>query len=241
MLVPTCACLPCLYPGRVDMTLRPKACHHTVFVLDAQMSQTPHSFANWKDVRHERKTCIFFVTSEVGQEQRNFPDSWLWEVSTRRAPHALTSRCMSELKTSLVLFPFDPAAWWLKMTSAWFWGQAMTREDKRTESKVARQNRPHYYSTTWYDITSPQISELKASGCFEVEGGSFHVQCICLAKQCHGQLMTIITSKTAKTAGLAVSEHVSWPLGPSGAMVVGKTTWSKETEEVTDSQLPLLG
>ena len=53
--------------------------------------------------------------------------------------------------------------------------------------------------------------------------------------------MTIITSKTAKTAGLAVSEHVSWPLGPSGAMVVGKTTWSKETEEVTDSQLPLLG
>lgn len=51
-------------------------------------------------------------------------------------------------------------------------------------------------------IITAKYKNSKPSGFFKVEGGSFHVQCICLAKKCHGQLMTIITSKTAKTAGV---------------------------------------
>ena len=89
-------------PQGVDMTLRRKACHHTVLVLDAQMSQTPHERTT------EQPASTAELPTLVTREHLR-----LGEVSTAncpRAPNALTSRCMSELKTSLVLFPFDPAA-----------------------------------------------------------------------------------------------------------------------------------
>ena len=127
-------------PQGVDMTLRRKACHHTVLVLDAQMSQTPHERTTEQPAaQHQLPNCrllwlVRSFNSELpsGAQRTDVPV----HVRAKDIAGAVSFRscCLT--------------------TSAWLaWRMILRTSEKRRWYKASRQNRPHYHMIG-YDITT---------------------------------------------------------------------------------------